>query len=294
MLINMNTLQREQAAFLERYQQWIDKYLEEQKRSSRSVKTLLESMSYSLQLPGKRFRPFLSYLVWKAFNQQSENSINILMPWCLAIEFIHTYSLVHDDLPCMDNDDFRRGKPSNHKVFGEDIALLAGDALLTEAFFLISNAKDLSAEIRLQLINLLSEKIGLRGMVAGQVLDMKSDSKLENINLKNQLQKIHLYKTGFLIEAAALGGAIIARANQSEQDFISEYAQALGLAFQIKDDLMDASEKQQDNKNYVSIYGLEETKKLLQQVSQQALSALKRKNDSGLVAIIEQNIYRET
>lgn len=283
-------LQREQIFFQESYSKWLFDYYNAQIYRPDAILALLESVNYSLQLPGKRFRPFLSYLIWKSFKKSGLDSVDRLKNWCLAIEFIHTYSLIHDDLPCMDNDDFRRGKPANHKVFGDDIALLAGDALLTEAFHLISNDEKLTAETRIKLIILLSEKIGLRGMVAGQVLDMKSTNSIT----EDQLKKIHELKTGYLIEAAALGGAIIAEVNEIELQFISHYAKSLGLAFQIKDDLMDANEKEQDFKSYVSIHGLEKTKELLKQVSNQALQALKRNNDQNLIDLIQQNIQRET
>lgn len=285
-----DSLHEEQAAFLDLYENWLSEYLKQERGHKLGVNSLLESMAYSLQLPGKRFRPFLSYLVWKIFKKNYQESIHQLKNWCLAVEFIHTYSLIHDDLPCMDDDDFRRGKPSNHKVFGEDIALLAGDGLLTEAFNLIATDQNLTAEVRLKLVSLLSEKIGTRGMVAGQVLDMNATPNITT----EELKKIHLYKTGYLIEVAALGGAVIGEAQESELEFISEYSKALGLAFQIKDDLMDVNDNEQDHKSYVAIHGIEKTKDLLQQISNQALQALNRKNNSNLIALVQQNISRET
>ena len=185
---------------------------------------------------------------------------------------IHTYSLIHDDLPCMDNDDFRRGQPSNHKVFQEDIALLAGDALLTEAFHLISTENRLSAEIRIRLVEYVSEMVGSFGMVGGQVLDMKAkaDIKIE------QLQQIHQMKTGCLIKASAVGGAMIAGVNSVELNFISQFAEHLGLAFQIKDDLLDNKDNQQDFKNYVSVIGLIPAQGQLDFHSQKALEQLEQ------------------
>lgn len=252
--------------FSELFQTWLQEYFDESAKNKNFVELLFKSQQYSLQTGGKKFRPYLAMTVFKIWKTELQTIKN----FCLAIEMIHTYSLIHDDLPCMDNDDLRRGKATNHKIFGEDIALLAGDALLTEAFRLIASEKKISADVRIQVIAYLSEKIGSFGMVGGQVLDMKADSDLDF----NQLKKIHQMKTGCLIQASAVGAALIASANAAEVDLIAEFAENLGLAFQIKDDLLDFQDSEQDFKNFVSIIGLQKAEDQLQLHSKTAYNLL--------------------
>lgn len=252
--------------FSELFQTWLQEYFDESAKNKNFVELLFKSQQYSLQAGGKKFRPYLAMTVFKIWKTELQTIKN----FCLAIEMIHTYSLIHDDLPCMDNDDLRRGKATNHKIFGEDIALLAGDALLTEAFRLIASEKTISADVRIQVIAYLSEKIGSFGMVGGQVLDMKADSDLDF----NQLKKIHQMKTGCLIQASAVGAALIASANAAEVDLIAEFAENLGLAFQIKDDLLDFQDSEQDFKNFVSIIGLQKAEDQLQLHSKTAYDLL--------------------
>jgi geranylgeranyl diphosphate synthase type II len=259
-------LRSEQLKFAGIFTFWLENYLHTCKVRPGYHELLLKSQSYSLQGSGKRFRPFLAYSIFKLFSANEEN----IRSTCLALEMIHTYSLIHDDLPCMDNDDFRRGKPTNHKVYSEDSALLAGDGLLSDVFGMIADDEQLSPATRLRLISLLSDKIGSAGMVSGQVRDMQSSGDMTLENLKF----IHRQKTANLIEAAAVGGALAGGASDSEIHNISEFSTALGMAFQIKDDLLDHSDKDQDFKSYVKILGLEKTAHELQNYSDNALKAL--------------------
>lgn len=275
--------------FSQLFQSWVSEYFEKSASQKNFVELLFKSQEYSFKQGGKRFRPYLAATVFQIWQQD----LNKIKNFCLAVEMIHTYSLIHDDLPCMDNDDFRRGVPTNHKVFNEDIALLAGDSLLTEAFHMIASDKSVSAEARIQAIETLSDRAGSFGMVGGQVLDMKAT---RSVTLQ-QLQQIHEMKTGCLIQAAALGAAQIAQASPIEQKTIAEFSFHLGIAFQIKDDLLDIADNAQDFKNYVSVIGEAETIKQLNQHSEAALNCLSLLNSksealSQLRSLIETNQKR--
>lgn len=259
--------------FSQLFQSWVSEYFEKSASQKNFVELLFKSQEYSFKQGGKRFRPYLAATVFQIWQQDLDKIKN----FCLAVEMIHTYSLIHDDLPCMDNDDFRRGVPTNHKVFNEDIALLAGDSLLTEAFHMIASDKSVSAEARIQAIETLSDRAGSFGMVGGQVLDMKAT---KSVTLP-QLQQIHEMKTGCLIQASALGAAQVAQASPIEQKTIAEFSFHLGIAFQIKDDLLDIADNAQDFKNYVSVVGEAETIKQLNQHSEAALSCLQSLNSKS-------------
>jgi len=228
---------------------------------------LLESVIYSLFSGGKRFRPSLGFLLGDALGLSNEK----VQAWLAAIECVHTYSLIHDDLPCMDNDSLRRGKPTNHILFGETTALLAGDALLTEAFTIISKYYSDSPKIGLSLVQILSQAAGLTGMVGGQALDLSAD--LKDLNIES-IQWIHQLKTGALIQAVTEGVAVIAELAINESQEVKEFGMLLGFAFQLKDDLLDYDPKGKDYKNLVYHLGLDETHKILVTVSQQALDKL--------------------
>lgn len=276
-------------SFSELFQSWVNKHFEKSASQKNFVELLFKSQEYSLKQGGKRFRPYLAATVFQVWQQD----LNQIKNFCLAIEMIHTYSLIHDDLPCMDNDDLRRGQPTNHKVFQEDIALLAGDALLTEAFYMVSSAQQLPTETRIQVIEMLAKKVGSFGMVGGQVLDMKAEKA---VNLQ-QLQQIHEMKTGCLIQAAALGAAQIAQASVADQNTIAEFSRHLGMAFQIKDDLLDIADNAQDFKNYVAVIGEAETIQCLQDHSKAALDCLQKLNSrleavKALQDLIENNQKR--
>lgn len=196
---------------------------------------LKEAMDYSLQAGGKRLRPLLVIAACEALGGSREAAL----PVAAAIEMVHTYSLIHDDLPAMDNDDFRRGKPTNHKVFGEAAAILAGDALLTHAFYSVVQASrkhGVPAENVLSIVEDLAEMAGPRGMVGGQVADMEGEQGMTDLE---QLQYIHLHKTGDLIIFSLLAGGRIAGASVRQLEALRGFGTRIGLAFQIQDDILD-------------------------------------------------------
>lgn len=196
------------------------------------MKGVTDSARYSLTAGGKRIRPYLVRCFSRLCGGNDDNAITL---GC-ALEMIHTYSLIHDDLPCMDNDDFRRGKPTNHKVFGEARAVLAGDALLTEAFGVIVKSK-LSDKSKVDAVGVLSEKAGILGMIGGQEIDLSSECKEISLDVLRTLQR---KKTGMLIEAACLLGCIAAECNNKDiLESASIFAHSFGLAFQITDDILD-------------------------------------------------------
>lgn len=195
---------------------------------------LKESMLYSLNAGGKRIRPLLLFATLKAFDKPIEKGLEVAS----AIEMIHTYSLIHDDLPSMDDDDLRRGKPTNHKVFGEAIATLSGDALLTYGFQLIAQIPSEHADVdqKIAIIQEFAKASGAEGMVGGQVADMEAEGKKLTLE---ELEYVHVHKTGKLLEFSILAGAILARATEMEKKILSKFAYHLGLAFQIRDDILD-------------------------------------------------------
>jgi geranylgeranyl diphosphate synthase type II len=198
--------------------------------------TVHKAMRYSVFAGGKRVRPILLLAACEAVG----GDINAAMPAACSMEMIHTYSLIHDDLPAMDDDDFRRGNPTNHKVFGEAAAILAGDALLTEAFVLLSRPDTISRTDPLRLIKVIHEishAAGSHGMVGGQVVDMESEGK-SDIDLPT-VQYIHTHKTGALIRASVKAGAILGGADENSLSAITRFGEAIGLAFQIADDILD-------------------------------------------------------
>jgi len=247
--------------------QFVEKYLSEiNLPSGAAILELRKSMMYSATNGGKRFRPVLALLVAELFGCEKEK----VLPFAAAVEFVHTYSLIHDDLPCMDNDDVRRGKPTNHKVFGEDFALLAGDALLTEAFQLLANFYNENGFLLGRLIQLLAEAAGLRGMVGGQALDLRATQELTI----HELAHLHRLKTGALIRVSVEGAALIAGAKPSDLESLKKFGEGLGLAFQVADDILDHGEKDQSQRSFTGILGLEETKKYLRTISNETLAEL--------------------
>lgn len=248
-------------------------------------KDLFDAMNYSLLAGGKRLRSILVF----AFCQMLGGDWKKALPLGAAIEMIHTYSLIHDDLPCMDDDDFRRGKPTNHKVYGEAMAILAGDALLTDAFTVASSAQ-LPAQAVLEAIQVLSECAGSLGMVGGQVLDIESEKRALT---EQEVLDIQTRKTGALIRAACAMGAIAGGANESQFDAACQYAAGLGLAFQIRDDMLDVIGSAQElgktvgtdeKKNtFIRLYGLETCEALVSKYTDYALSALDIFDDSAFL-----------
>lgn len=231
--------------------------------------TLKDAMTYSLMAGGKRLRPVLVLAACEALGGNEEKAL----PFACAVEMIHTYSLIHDDLPSMDNDDYRRGRLTNHKVYGEAMAILAGDALLTKAFGLLAEASlhtDLEGHIALSLIQEASRRAGAEGMVGGQVKDIMSEN--QQVTLE-QLQEIHRSKTGDLISFSVRVGAMVAGASPRQLRALTGYAERLGLAFQIRDDILDVigdkekigkpvgSDEEKKKATYPTLMGLEDSKK---------------------------------
>lgn len=236
---------------------------------------IVKAMDYSLSSGGKRIRPVIAIFAAKSLGAGSES----VMPYAAAIELIHTYSLIHDDLPCMDNDDLRRGRPTNHKVFGEATAVLAGDALLNFAFETALMA-DTEPEKKIALLKIIARSAGLYGMIGGQILDMEGEKRklaADEIRLMQNL------KTGALIKAAAAIGAVIAG---ERKEFFDVYAENLGLAFQLKDDILDVtatteelgkpvlSDEKNEKSTFVSLYGVDGTKRLLEETTEKAIASL--------------------
>ncbi len=231
---------------------------------------IFKSMKYTTTLPGKRLRPVMCLEACRIFGGNIEDA----MPTACAIEMLHAQSLIHDDLPCMDNDDFRRGKPSNHKVFGEAIATLAGDALLSYGpQVIIENSKNIPAERVLKVLNEYMKAAGVYGIIAGQVADIENEKA--KIKDAKTLEYIHTHKTADLFRLALKAGAIIAGADEKALDEMNDFANKFGLAFQIYDDILDeistfeelgktvGKDKASDKLTYVSLYGLEEAEKKL-------------------------------
>lgn len=230
---------------------------------------LKKSVEYSLIQSGKRFRPVLALMLAEEFGVGPKQ----ILPFTAAVEMIHTYSLVHDDLPCMDNDDYRRGQPTNHKVFGESVALLAGDALLTEAFMILSKAYSQTPNIAVQLIQLLSEASGIRGMVGGQAIDMKAKGLLPNVK---ELGQMHAMKTGALIRVSCEGVGAICSLPEEKIKLCKEFGEQLGFAFQLADDILDSSEGKIEKGSFPDLVGISETQNLLKEISANAKKTLNK------------------
>ncbi|ALF11472.1 polyprenyl synthetase family protein [Parageobacillus thermoglucosidasius] len=220
--------------FLQQQKQRLENALPHYITRMAAPETIKRAMSYSLEAGGKRIRPLLLFATLHSFGKEPD----IGLPVACAIEMIHTYSLIHDDLPSMDNDDLRRGKPTNHKVFGEAMAILAGDGLLTYAFQVIAEANDarISPMTKIRLIEELAKAAGPEGMVAGQVADIESEGKQLSLE---QLEYIHRHKTGKMLQYSVLAGALLADANNEQLRHLDLFASHLGLAFQIRDDILD-------------------------------------------------------
>jgi len=243
---------------------------------------IFSSMRYSLMAGGKRIRP---YIVW-AFAKLFDVSFDKCLPFACAIEMIHTYSLIHDDLPCMDDDDLRRGKPTNHKIFGEAVAVIAGDCLLTRAFEIMvmpETVKKVGAVSASKAAGILASFAGAEGMCAGQVLDILSEGK--NINAET-LMKMDSEKTSALIAASALMGCTLGKANKKQLKAAYEFSYNLGVAFQVIDDILDAtgseeelgkpigSDKDNEKSTYVSLFGIEKAKETADALTDKAIAAL--------------------
>jgi geranylgeranyl diphosphate synthase type II len=243
-------------------------------------KKLFDAMSYSVRAGGKRLRPLL---ILESAKSVGFKDISKIIDIAIASEFIHTYSLIHDDLPAMDDDDLRRGKPTCHKVFGEAIAILAGDGLQSYAFELISQNKYISPEKLIRVINYLAHGTGIYGMVAGQAADILHEKE----NAFNDIEFIHKHKTAKFIQACCRIGAVLGDASLKEEKALSNYGLYIGLAFQIQDDILDEvgdenklgkktrKDREKNKLTYPSIYGLEKSKEIAQDLIEKALDEIK-------------------
>ena len=242
---------------------------------------IYEAMRYSLLAGGKRLRPILCLATCELMG----GTMEMAMPTACALEMIHTMSLIHDDLPAMDNDDYRRGKLTNHKVYGEDMAILAGDGLLAYAFeYVATHTKDVPAERVLQVIARLGRTVGAAGLVGGQVVDLESEGKSDV--QEETLNYIHTHKTGALLETCVVCGGILAGATDADIERLSRYAQNIGLAFQIIDDILDITATQEElgktagkdlqaqKATYPSLWGLEASKAKAQELIEEAIAQL--------------------
>ena len=265
----------------------ITKYLP---KESGYQKTVMEAMNYSFLAGGKRLRPMLMQETYRLFDGNSD----IIEPFMAAIEMIHTYSLIHDDLPAMDNDDYRRGRKTTHVVYGEAMGILAGDALLNFAFETACKGlmQDVGNPAVARAVQILAQKAGIYGMLGGQVVDVESEGQpLE----REKLDFIYDLKTGALIEASMLIGAVLAGASEKEQQVILQVAKDVGLAFQIQDDILDVTSDMEtlgkpigsDEKNhkstYVTIRGLAQAQKDVEKISERALE--------GVASLSEENVF---
>lgn len=263
-----------------------------------AFKTIYDAMQYSLEAGGKRIRPILMQLSYEAVG--GKESIDAYL---CAIEMIHTYSLIHDDLPAMDNDDYRRGKPTNHKVFGEAIAILAGDGLLSEAFrIMLKDALIHGDEKRLHAAYVLSQACSVEGMIGGQVLDMESENKV--ITLET-LDMIHLNKTGAMIAAATKMGAILGGGSPYEVSLFEAYGKYIGKVFQIIDDVLDAtstveelgkpigSDKENRKNTYLSFYSIETCYEMAEALTSKAVKLLEQvEGDTKLLEDIANKLIK--
>ena len=267
------------------YREYIEDYLERyyNRFDSAPQKILFDSMKYSLLAGGKRLRPIFAFEFCRLCGEDWKTAA----PFAGAIEMIHTYSLIHDDLPCMDNDDYRRGRLTNHKVYGEAMAVLAGDALLTDAFALASTAQLPNPADMALAIGVLSENAGSLGMVGGQVLDILSE---ERECSEQEVLDIQSRKTGALINAACVLGAIAGGAGEEQINAAAGFAGCLGLAFQIRDDMLDvigdagelgkAVGHDAGKNTFVRLYGLEKCEEFVQKYTNEAIDRLRIFDDT--------------
>ncbi len=280
------------------YLEYIEKYLYEQcfQYEAAPQTVLFEAMRYSLLAGGKRLRPIFVF----DFCRMCGGDWKLAVPFAAAIEMVHTYSLIHDDLPCMDNDDYRRGRLTNHKVFGEATAVLAGDALLTAAFAYIAKAP-FSAEIRIRAVEVLSNCAGELGMVGGQVLDMQSEQRQCT---EQEVLDIQKRKTGALIEAACKLGVLAAGGSEAQFAAAGDFASNLGLAFQIRDDMLDVIGNAEElgkaigvdtvKNTFVLLYGLEKCDELVHSHTEQAVKCLDAFEDIHYMVTLAEKLTSRT
>lgn len=277
------------------YREYVECYLKEHydALNDQPQKLLFDAMQYSLMAGGKRIRPILAFEFCRVCGRDWKNAA----PFAAAIEMIHTYSLIHDDLPCMDNDDYRRGRLTNHKVYGEGMAVLAGDALLTDAFGIAASAQLPNPGDMATAIGVLSECAGSLGMVGGQVLDIMSE---ERELTEQEVLDIQNRKTGCLISAACALGVIAGGGSEKQYDAACQFAAGLGLAFQIRDDMLDVIGTQEElgkatgvdtQKNtFVKLYGLERCEELVATYTNYAIEALNAFSDTSFLEALAKSL----
>ena len=279
------------------YQAAIEQYLERLFSTDKPYGRLQEAMRYSLLSGGKRIRPVLTLELARL----GGIDWHLALPYACALELVHTYSLIHDDLPCMDDDDLRRGKPTCHKAYGETLAVLAGDALQPEAFRLIAEAPCMSAESRVEAIRVLSHAAGADGMVAGQVIDT-----LCGVSTQQELTGMYRLKTGVMISAAAELGCVASGMPATMRQQAIAFADKLGLAFQIRDDMLDVegdeavfgkpigSDKDEGKVTYVDLLGLDDCGKLIHELTEQAVSAVSDLDRDGFLTALAESLTERT
>lgn len=278
-----------------RYTALIEAFLADCFREEAPQQELFDAMRYSLLAGGKRLRPMLTLALCEICGGSAEEAL----PFAAAVEMVHTYSLIHDDLPCMDNDDYRRGKPTNHKVYGEAVAVLAGDALLTAAFSQLA-AASLPAERVVRAVDALSRCAGELGMVGGQVLDINAETRLCT---EQEVYDIQSRKTGALISAACRLGVIAAGGSDEQLRSAVRYAEAIGLAFQIEDDILDvigdekklgkATGMDEAKNTFVRLYGIERCRVMIAEQTEIALQAAQALNAPFLTELAETLQHRD-
>ena len=259
---------------LERLRKIIDKYLKESINiKGEHQKEIFDAMEYSLFTGGKRLRPIFAIKVYEIFNPNIEN----ILPYAAAIEMIHTYSLIHDDLPSMDNDDYRRGKLTNHRVFGEAMAILAGDGLLNLAFETmlkdaLKEEEGIGYQQKIEVMYEIAKCAGVEGMIGGQVVDLFSN---EGEMTRDKLLFMYQAKTAALFQASVLSGAILGGASPREVKILREYAQVLGLSYQLQDDLLDIEEDESINKfTYLSFYDKDKAEEDIERLCKESFDLL--------------------
>ncbi|MBQ8298030.1 MAG: polyprenyl synthetase family protein [Ruminococcus sp.] len=293
---NFNQKLREYIGFTEEKLKEYNKHTQE----SEAQKNLIDAMNYSLEAGGKRIRPVLVYAFCEALGGDYRKAS---APAC-AIEMIHTFSLIHDDLPAMDDDDFRRGKPSCHKAFGEAMAILAGDALSVLPFEIIADDEFLTAQQKVKIISALAKAVGKDGMIGGQVIDMENEQRcdVDEENLRNMYRN----KTGQLIAVSCVMGGICAGASENQLKTAAEYAYRLGLAFQIIDDILDVtstaevlgkpigSDEAENKTTFVTLYGVEKAQEIASGITDEAMELLNEfENNDFLRELTEMLLKRK-
>ncbi len=272
----------------------VDSFLQSHFASPLMPKILNDSMVYSISAGGKRIRPILCVAAYEACAKDEKAKIENIIPYASALELIHTYSLIHDDLPAMDNDVLRRGKPTNHKVFGEGMAILAGDGLLTEAFYVLSNhacaASNFSPSVRIRVIREIAMAAGIHGMVGGQAQDLLSEDREPDAET---LSFIHSRKTAAIITVSVRSGGMLANCSDNELFNLTRYGENVGLAFQVIDDILDVegetevigkskgSDEKKKKMTYPRLYGIEKSREKAKELINGAVNALEIFNEKA-------------